>query len=70
MSVEYKSTPGWQRLSEEELKSLALKVAEWAASEEGREALQRSMTLAAETIKELEAARKCTWEQLNTPMDI
>ena len=68
--MQYKSTPGWQKLSEEEIKALAQKIAEWSNSEEGRTALQRSMQLAEETIKGLEQARKCTWEQLNTPMSI
>lgn len=57
-------------LTLEEIQSIVDKAEKWAASPEGRAALQDAMLRAKETIEKLEKDRKCTWEQLNTPMSI
>jgi len=54
----------------DELEAMAAAAAAWLETPEGKAAMQEAATTTAQTIKDLEAARRMTWIDLNTPMDI
>lgn len=57
-------------MTDEEIKEIARKAAEWAASPEGQAAIAASLERASKTIEQFNEARRIDWRELHRPVTI